>query len=217
MKKANISKLQYISQGKTAAEQLRNIRLALEAGCDWIQLRWKNAPPEEVEPLAFIIKDLCDSYQATLIINDFPDIAYAVNADGVHLGLTDMSIQDARQMVDNHKIIGGTANTLEDIFKRVNEECDYVGLGPFRFTTTKEKLSPVLGLEGYHSIMYQLQSKAISIPIIAIGGLVQEDITALLETGVYGVALSGLITQSEDKKNLVSSLWNILNKDQVTI
>ncbi|MDJ1486204.1 thiamine phosphate synthase [Cytophagaceae bacterium YF14B1] len=210
-----VSKLHYISQGHSPAEQLRNIQRALDAGCDWIQLRWKNVPAQEVEQVAIAVRALCEPYRATLIINDFPNVAHAVEAHGVHLGLTDMSVIEARQIVGPDKIIGGTANTLEDILQRVEEQCTYVGLGPFRFTTTKEKLSPILGLEGYHAIMHQLRSRAISIPIIAIGGLQQEDLPALLKTGVHGIAVSGLITQSAEKETLVTNLRALLDEEQI--
>jgi len=146
------SKLQYISQGATARDQLNNIQESLDAGCDWIQLRFKNATTEEIKALAQQVKAVCPSYGATFIINDHPQIAKDIDADSVHLGLQDMPVTEARKIVGD-KIIGGTANTLDDILKRVDEGCNYIGLGPLRFTTTKEKLSPILGLEGYKKIM----------------------------------------------------------------
>lgn len=197
------SKLQYISQGSTATEQLNNIQQALSAGCNWIQLRYKNATTDEVTTLAEQVKILCTDHAATFIINDHPHIAKAVDADGVHLGLTDMSIIETKEIVGPDKIVGGTANTLEDALQRVEEGCSYVGLGPLRFTTTKEKLSPVLGLEGYKKIMEALTQRHIPIPVYAIGGIVLEDIEAIMQTGVYGVAVSGIITNHPNKKLLV--------------
>ena len=117
-----------------------------------------------------------------------------------------MEVQAARSIVGSGKIIGGTANTLHHVIKRHEEQCDYIGLGPFRFTATKEKLSPVLGLGGYVDIMSQLQSRHITIPVFAIGGIQQDDIEPILKTGVYGVALSGLISYHPNKKELFSQL-----------
>jgi thiamine-phosphate pyrophosphorylase len=190
------SKLQYISQGNCFEEQSYNIRQALDHGCDWIQLRFKNARKDELLELADTVKLLCDTYSATFIINDHVDIAYEINADGIHLGLTDMKIETAREILGNDKIIGGTANTLEDVLQRVEEKCDYIGLGPYRFTTTKENLSPVLGLEGYQKVTSKLISKRIKTPIYAIGGIQLEDVRPIVKTGIYGVALSGLLTQN---------------------
>jgi len=204
------NKLQYISQGTTSQEQLSNIQQALEAGCKWIQLRFKNASEEELIVLAEKIKILCESYQSIFIINDHPHIAVAVNADGIHLGLTDMSVAEAKQIIGNNKIIGGTANTLEHVLQRVEEGCSYVGLGPFRFTSTKEKLSPIVGLGGYEEIVNALHQQDISIPIYAIGGVVLEDITAIMQIGIYGVAVSGIITNHSDKKIVVEKFNTLL-------
>lgn len=192
-----ISKLHYISQGVTALEQEQNIRKVLDNGADWIQLRWKNASQNEFLQLSEKIKKLCDAYQATLIINDYVHVAKAIDADGVHLGLLDDSIQSARKILGAEKMVGGTANTLDNVLQRIAEGCDYIGLGPYRFTTTKEKLSPILGLEGYQSILKALQDKSIVYPpIIAIGGIKLNDIESIVQTGIYGVALSGLLTQN---------------------
>ena len=204
------SKLQYISQGATAKEQLENIQNGLDAGCDWVQLRFKNGNENEFVEVAEQVKTICSTYCATFIINDHAQIAKDIDADGVHLGLQDMPVLQARQILGESKIIGGTANTLGDVLSRVNEKCDYIGLGPFRFTATKEKLSPLLGLQGFETIMNALTEREINIPVYAIGGIMDEDIESILATGVYGVAVSGMITGSKDKKELIQKLNSML-------
>lgn len=199
-----LEKIQYISQGDSPEQQLANISKALGAGCKWIQLRHKNKPIEEVRTLAKMVQKICKAYDATFIINDHLQVASEINADGVHLGLEDISVVEARKLFKN-KIIGGTANTLEDVLQRVNEKCDYIGLGPFRFTTTKEKISPILGIEGYQKILKELKNRNIDIPIYAIGGIEIEDIEKLKQAGVYGVALSGLITRHDNPEILFKS------------
>ena len=189
------SKLQYISQGNTVEDQLYNIHQALDQGCEWVQLRFKNGNSKELFTLAEATKTLCDEYLATFIINDKVDLVLQVNADGVHLGLNDMKFEDARNLLGNHKIIGGTANTFEDVLQRVEENCDYIGLGPYRFTTTKDNLSPILGLKGYQNIANQMKSQNLNVPVFAIGGIQIEDIDPLMETGIHGIAISGLITE----------------------
>ena len=196
-----LKKIQYISQGDSPEQQLANISKALNAGCKWIQLRYKNKSIEEVRTLAKMVQKICRAYDATFIINDHLQVASEINADGVHLGLDDISVMEARILLKN-KIIGGTANTLEDVLQRVNEKCDYIGLGPFRFTTTKEKLSPVLGIEGYQEILKELKNRNIDIPIYAIGGIEIEDFEKLEQAGVYGVAVSGLITRHDNPEIL---------------
>ena len=190
-----MEKLQYISQGFTIEDQELNIRKALDNGVKWIQVRWKNAPENEFIKLCEISKKLCAEHHSVCIINDHVQIAKDLDVDGVHLGLKDTSIEIARHILGKNKIIGGTANTISDVLQRINEPCDYIGLGPLRFTSTKEQLSPILGFEGYQEIINGLKKKAIEIPkIFAIGGVVLEDIELLQQIGIYGVAVSGQIT-----------------------
>ena len=200
------SKLQYISQGNTSEEQLQNIRKALENGCNWIQLRFKNSSKIELYALATYAKELCNVHNAVFIINDNVELAKEINADGVHLGLTDMKIEDARAILGEDKIIGGTANTIQDVLLRIRENCDYIGLGPFQYTETKANLSPILGLQGYHSIIEILDTNAFEIPIYAIGGITLENTEDLMETGIHGIAVSGLISNSENPSELINQL-----------
>ncbi|WP_426475366.1 thiamine phosphate synthase [Chryseobacterium balustinum] len=190
-----MEKLQYISQGFTKSEQELNIKKALDNGIKWIQIRWKNAPENEFIRLCEISKKLCADNRSVCIINDDVQIAKDIDAEGVHLGLKDTSIEIARQILGENKIIGGTANSISDVLQRMNESCDYIGLGPLRFTSTKEQLSPILGFEGYKKIIQDLKEKGLEIPkIFAIGGVVLEDIQLLQQIEIYGVAVSGQIT-----------------------
>lgn len=197
-----LRKIYYISQGNSNAEHLKNIQSALEAGVKLIQLRIKNCPSEELEETAKYSLRLCLLNHAILIINDSPEIAAKINAHGVHLGLNDCSIKEARQLLPG-KIIGGTANTIEDVKKRLSEGVDYIGLGPYRFTTTKEKLSPVLGAEGIKKIIAETSP---AVPVFAIGGIRAEDLSEISSTGAFGIAVSGLITHATDKKLLIESM-----------
>lgn len=204
------NKLQYISQGKTIEEQTRNIHQALDAGCKWVQLRFKDHFSDDAFTLAEAAKILCEEYLANFIINDNVYLAQQIAADGVHLGLTDMSIPEARSILGATKIIGATANTFIDIENHIQNGCDYIGLGPYRFTTTKENLSPILGLEGYQTILNEMKNKGLTIPVYVIGGIGLDDIPALMETGIHGIAVSGLITQSKDKTKTIKQLKNDL-------
>ncbi|WP_343689708.1 thiamine phosphate synthase [Chitinophaga sp.] len=199
--------IQYISQQTDNFSHLDNIRMACAAGCKWIQLRMKNADRAAITAAAIAAKAVCDAHGATLIINDHPDIAALAGAHGTHVGKEDMTVAMARSIVGPHKIVGGTANTLEDILRHVADGADYVGLGPYRFTTTKDKLSPILGLEGIRKIMSQLQ---VNIPVIAIGGITPDDVPDLFTTGIQGIAVSGIITQAADKRQLLSRLYQTI-------
>jgi thiamine-phosphate pyrophosphorylase len=131
-------------------------------------------------------------------VNDNLKIAKEAEADGVHLGKEDMDAMEARKIAGDNFIIGGTANTMEDIRVLNAKGVNYIGLGPFRFTSTKANLSPVLGLDGYKKIMQQCAVENISLPFIAIGGIQLNDVASLMNTGVYGIAISSAISNASD-------------------
>ncbi|MBE8721053.1 thiamine phosphate synthase [Sphingobacterium pedocola] len=184
----NIERLQFISQGNTAEQQITSIHHALDVGAKWIQLRFKNQDEKTVRIVAEQVKSLCIQYSAKCIINDWISVAQHVGADGVHLGLQDIDISTARSQLGMGAIIGGTANTIVEVRQRISEGCDYIGLGPYAYTSTKERLSPILGPAGYLTLLSQLEYS--NIPVIAVGGIKTADLLSLKSTGVYGVALS---------------------------
>ena len=190
--------LQFITNQTDRYTYVEGAMMALEGGCLWIQLRMKEASDEELERTARYPKYQCMVRGAMLIIDDNVEVAKKVGADGVHLGKHDMPIEEARRILGTNAIIGGTANTFEDVKARVAAGADYVGCGPFRFTTTKKNLSPMLGLEGYREIIRKMKEEDIRVPIIAVGGVTRKDIPDLLATGVRGFALSGSILQAEN-------------------
>lgn len=214
--KKHIERLQYISQGEHSQAHLEAVISTYESGCKWVQLRIKQATTQELLDIATQAKASSKQHSGTFIINDFPAIAKAVKADGVHLGLMDMAHEQARSTLGETFIIGGTANTIDDIRKYVAEGAvDYVGLGPFRFTTTKQKLSPTLGVEGYQYIMDLCRAENINIPIVAIGGIELEDVPIIMSTGVYGIAVSGLITKAAKKEELIKTLLDMIHSSSV--
>lgn len=216
MSKHQIQPLQYITHG-SPEEQIQQAKSACEAGIRWVQLRLKNESDLVLYKTALEVKTICKEYSTVFIVNDHVHIALAVDADGVHLGKEDSTPHDARILLGPDKIIGGTSNTIEDIDALAEASVDYIGLGPYRFTTTKEKLSPVLGTEGYVNILLAMKQKNISIPVIAIGGIQDEDVEELIQTGVYGVAVSSAITLSMNKPDTIQSFYSSLKtKDHGT-
>lgn len=205
--------VQFISHYSERYSYLDSIQLALEGGCRWIQLRMKDALDEEVRPIAIEAQKLCRHYNATFIIDDRVALVRELGADGVHLGKNDMPIREARQILGPDYIIGGTANTFEDAKAHYEASADYIGCGPFRFTTTKQKLAPVLGLDGYRQIIQQMRAANINIPIVAIGGITKDDIPAILQTGITGIALSGTVLRADDPIAEMKHIINIINHE----
>ncbi len=184
-----ISKLHFITTSAIIAEQ------ACKGGVDWVQLRLKNVSYNEYFSEALKVQEVCKRYGATLIINDNAQVAIDIKADGVHLGKTDsITNEQLQQLISGKFILGRTTNTLNDILALQNEYVSYVGLGPLRFTTTKQNLSPIIGLEGYHDIIKALKNSYPNHPpIIGIGGIEIADVAQLMHTGIHGIALSGAI------------------------
>lgn len=197
-----LPKLHYISQGKSPKEHLENTQKACAYGAELVQLRLKGLDYEEVLRTAREAREITALYQTRLIINDYYKVAKEVRADGVHLGKKDTNPTVARKALGDSYIIGGTANTLQDCEALIAKKVDYIGLGPFRFTTTKEKLSPILGTLGYQAIVEELKTE---VPIIAIGGITLEDVPEIMQTGVYGIAASGVITENFSKIGLFNN------------
>ncbi len=204
-------KLQFITHYSEQYSYIDSARLALEGGCRWIQLRMKDADEAMLEETAIIVQKMCKNYGATFIIDDNVLLAKKIKADGVHLGKNDMPVAEARKILGEDFIIGGTVNSFEDIEKVLsNATPDYFGCGPFRFTTTKQKLAPILGLEGYKNIISKMKENNIQIPLVAIGGIGKEDIPSIFECGVGGIALSGGVLKANDPIKEMNDIKTII-------
>lgn len=204
--------LQFITHTNDRYDYVCGARAALEGGCRWIQLRMKDAPDEEVIAAARVLRPLCTEAGAVFVLDDRVHLVAETGADGVHLGKNDMPVAEARRILGD-KIIGATANTYDDMAAAVEAGADYIGLGPFRFTTTKARLSPVLGLEGYRDIMSRFRRLS-QLPVVAIGGITPDDIQAIMQTGVTGIALSGTILGADDPAAQTANIIKLLNNNE---
>lgn len=205
-----IAKLHYITQPVEGKNIQQIVKDTCEGGTDWVQVRIKKKSYEDWKQEALQAQKICKEYHAKLIINDNVQLAKEIEADGIHLGKQDMSPIEARNILGNDVIIGGTANTFEDVKKLADAKVDYIGLGPFRFTSTKQNLSPILGIEGYQEIINRCQAENIHIPIIAIGGIKKEDISGLLAIGCHGIAISSAINLAQNPTKSTQEFLNHL-------
>lgn len=171
-----INSLHYITPNLDhPKDYLDAIQSYCEAGGKWVQLRMKAFPKAVILRTAFGAKEICQRYGCSLIINDHPEIAHKSGADGVHVGKKDKSAKDIRECYGDRLLIGATANTLDDILVAA-PVADYIGLGPLRYTSTKKDLSPILGIDGYQKIIPKSKNIFPHLPIIAIGGIIQDDL-----------------------------------------
>lgn len=204
--------LMFITHPSERYSIAEEVQMVLEGGCKWVQLRLKNASDEEFRQTALEIIPLCKEHEAFLVFDDRVELAMEMGVHGVHLGKNDMDPLEARETMGAEAIIGITANTADDILKYKGRDVDYVGLGPYRFTTTKEKLSPVLGTDGYAQVVKAVRDADMLLPIVAIGGITLEDIPALMSTGINGVAVSGSIINAPDPVDYTRKLLEALNE-----
>jgi len=204
-----ISRFHYLTQDIEGYSHAEQAKLACENGVEWIQLRVKNNTQDEYLEIAKSVSEICQSTGTKLIINDAVEICKTINADGVHLGKTDMPVSEARMFLGKDKIIGGTANTFEDIVQLYAAGADYVGLGPYRFTQTKQNLSPVLGLSGYEKILNEIKNVGIQLPVIAIGGISIDDVGILMKSGTYGIAVSSAVHFAADKNEALKKFMSV--------
>ena len=204
--------LQFITHRNDRYDEISGTRAVLEGGCRWVQLRMKEATEEEFLRTGAEVGRLCRAFGATFLLDDRVELVHRLGADGVHLGKNDMQPREARALLGAGKIIGATANTFEDIERAAAQGVDYIGLGPFRFTRTKQKLSPILGLEGYREILARCARAGIRLPVVAIGGITAADIDSLMTTGIAGIALSGALLGAEDPAKETQKISDILKK-----
>ena len=214
---SNNCRLQFITHYTEKYSYIDTARMALEGGCRWIQLRMKETDEYLLEKNSIVIQELCKQYGATFIVDDNVLLTKKIKADGVHLGKNDMPIADARKILGDSFIIGGTVNSFEDImlnFKGVVP--DYFGCGPFRYTTTKKNLAPILGYDGYKDIILKMKDMNIDIPLVGIGGIGKDDISQLLNIGLFGIALSGSIINAENPIREMHDIVDVLKKNLLT-
>lgn len=176
----------------TAETLEESVELAIKGGVSVVQLREKDCTSREFYKLAKAVKIITDAYEVPLIINDRVDIALAIGADGVHLGQKDIPVRVARDLLGADKIVGATANTVELAEEAFRAGADYLGVGDVFGTTTKPDTRHIT-LEELRAIR-----QAVKIPVVAIGGINQENISLLRETGVDGAAVISAVVGQKD-------------------
>lgn len=202
--------LQFITHNNSRFNEVEGAKAALEGGCKWIQLRMKETSDEEFVAVGRVIGKMCKEAGAKFILDDRVHLVETLDADGVHVGKKDMPVREARKILGPDRIIGATANTLDDALKGVKDGADYLGIGPFRFTTTKQRLAPVLGLDGLTELMTKLREES-DIPVVAIGGIKDSDIRDIMRSGVTGIAVSGNILNAPSPKEKTEIILNEIN------
>lgn len=184
-------------KGKTLYQQVEE---AIKGGVTFIQLREKNLDEEAFLKEAGEIKELCRKHQVPFVINDNVEIAAKVGADGVHVGQSDMEALDVRAKLGDDKIIGVSAQTVEQALKAQEHGADYLGVGAVFATGSKAD-----AVEVDHKVLKEI-CEAVDIPVIAIGGISEENVLELKGSGICGIAVINAIFAKPDVKEAAKGL-----------
>ena len=179
---------------------------AIAGGADTIQFRHKQGSTREMIQVATEIKRLCTEKGIIFIVNDRIDIAIASEADGVHLGQDDFPIPLARKLLGDNWIIGGSAATMEEAKKCLSDGADYVGFGPVYPTGSKDDAGPVSGIDTLKKIV-----ETIPLPIIAIGGIDEENTPEVMKTGAHGIAVISAVCCEENPEGATKGLYEAIH------
>lgn len=185
---------------KSLAEQVED---AIKGGATCIQLREKNLTFDEFLSLAKDVKKITDKYKIPFLINDNVDIAVKVNADGVHIGQGDEAINEARKKLNKDKIIGLSAHTVEEAILAEKNGADYIGVGAVFNTSTKSDAASV-DLDTLRDIC-----SSVNIPVVAIGGINEDNIIDLKGSGIDGVAIISAIFAKSDVQKAARLLFDL--------
>ncbi len=199
-----VAPFHYLTQDLPERTHVQQTEIACKAGANWIQYRCLTKSDEELLNEINTITMICDDWGATLIITDHFHLLDQVDVQGIHIEDMKADLASIRRHIGDDKTLGASANSFEDIQRIVlTEAADYIGCGPFSTTLTKPNSYPLLGIEGYHDLMAGLSKAGINIPLLAVGGIQIDDVKPLLETGVYGIAVSAAVNLAEDSANAI--------------
>lgn len=193
--KKYISKFHYLTQDLPYRSHPEQAQIACQSGANWVQYRCLTKPDDELIDEINEIAAICDDWGATLIVTNHYELLDRVDAQGVHIEDFDADLIAIRRYIGEDKTLGASATHIDRLLQVQNTSAvDYCGYGPFAHTDTKPNNKPLLGFEGYRI----LQKYPVDIPVIAVGGIQLNDVEPLLETGVYGIAISGAINLAVD-------------------
>lgn len=208
--KKYIEKLHFITHDIPQHTHIEQVQLACEAGAKWIQYRCLSKADDELLADLNVIAEVCDDWGATLIVTNHIHLKGKADIQGFHIEDMAADFIALREQIGEEFTLGGSANTIDHLIRLANEGADYAGFGPFKLTTTKPNDLPLLGIKGYADAIAKLKSEDIDFPILAVGGVSLTDVAELLNTGIYGVAVSSAIHQAEDLYEAYQDFYNAI-------
>ena len=202
--KKYISKFHYLTQDLPDRSHAQQAQIACEAGANWVQYRCMSKTDDELVAEIHQVAAICDEWGATLILTNHYHLLDKVDAQGVHIEDFDADFAVIRKVITDEKTLGASATNLQLLLKvQDTGVVDYCGYGPFAHTDTKPNNKPLLGYEGYRV----LEREPVHIPVIAVGGIHLKDVEPLMQTGIYGIAVSATVNLSFDPGGMVKDIY----------
>ena len=205
-----ISQFHYLTQDLPHRSHLEQVNLACEAGAKWIQYRCLSKTDDEMLEELHPIASVCDDWGTTLIITNHFHLVALADIQGVHIEDMNADLTAIRNIIGDDKTLGASANTFEQIKNHIQNGADYIGCGPFGHTDTKPNQSAHWGVEGYQYMVEKLKAENLEIPLIVAGGVQLQNVTDLINTGIYGVAVSAAVNLSENPKESYKAIHHLL-------
>ena len=205
MKNIDLSLYLVTDKSDDVEKFLNTIEEAIKGGVTVVQIREKTAETLDFYNLALQVKEITTKYNVPLIINDRVDVALAIDADGVHVGQSDMPCDITRKLIGEDKILGVSAATIDEARKAEKDGADYIGTGAVFPTATKDD-APSITKQDLKDVV-----DSISIPVVAIGGITLENASQLKDTGIAGLSVVSAIMSAENPKKASQDLLNIFN------
>jgi len=202
--KKYISKFHYLTQDLPNRSHVEQAEIACAAGANWLQYRCLTKTDSELIAEINQVANICDDWGATLILTNHIHLLDKVDAQGVHIENFDADFKAIREAIGEDKTLGASATNIEALLRvQASGVVDYCGYGPFAHTDTKPNNKPLLGYDGYR----QLQKQPIEIPVIAVGGITLNDADTLIQTGIYGLAVSAAVNLALDPGAAVKEFY----------
>lgn len=193
-----------LARGRPESEIARQ---AIAGGATAIQLRWKSGPLSEALRVGRELRELCRREGALFVVNDRVDLALALEADGVHVGVTDLPVAETRRLVGDQLVVGFSPETLEQALEAEAAGADYLGVGPVYPTVTKPDAGPAVGLAHVQQIV-----AAVRIPVVGIGGITAENAGAVIRAGAVGVAVISAVVSADDVRLAAAQLRKVVDE-----
>ncbi len=201
----------YLTQDLPDRSHLQQAEIACNQGAKWIQYRCFSKSEEEMLEELHQIASICDDWGTTLIVTDHYQLLTAADIQGVHIEEMNADISLVREIIGEDKTLGASATNLSQLINHIKNGADYIGCGPFSHTETKPNAEKHWGTAGYKEAVSELEKLNFNIPLIAVGGIDLDNVEALMQTGIHGVAVAAAINKSRDPTAIFKQFYRLLH------